>query len=518
MLFPAAICGAFFGAVTDRGQAPLAASILLQTLRRFARHGTVRQRNPAGKPRRGNAPLVPRLRHERDRGARPAGRARRPEAGAPARAVRDARVEQRLEPALREVRAHRRRGARQVPPARRLRHLRGAGAHGAGLLHALHADRRPGQLRLDRRRLGRGLPLHRVPAGAHLLGAAGRHRQGNGRFRPQLRRQGDGADGAADAHPEPADQRLLGHRGRHGDQHPAAQPGRGGRRGPGAARQSRHQHRRADRDHPGAGFPHGRHHLRPRRRAPGLPHRPRPRDHARAHPFRGHGKGQPPGDHRRRAALPGQQEEPARAHRRAGEREEARRHQRNPRRVRQVGHARGVRTEARRAARSGAQQPVQADPAAGHLRHQHGGAGRRPAAPAEPEADARCVPRAPARGGDAAHRVRTAQGARARPHPRRPGGGAVQRRRDHRADQAVADAARGQAGADGEGLALAAGGGDARARRGRRFAPRRPGARISAWSKAATTCPTRRRRRSWRCACSASPAWSRTRSCPSTRR
>ncbi len=35
-------------------------------------------------------------------------------------------------------------------------------------------------------------------------------------------------------------------------------------------------------------------------------------------------------------------------------------------------------------ARGRPQQPVQADPAAGHLRHEHGGAGRRPAAPAEP--------------------------------------------------------------------------------------------------------------------------------------
>ena len=93
----------------------------------------------------------------------------------------------------------------------------------------------------------------------------------------------------------------------------------------------------------------------------------------------------------------------------------------------------------------------------------------------EPEADARCLPRAPARGGDAAHRVRIAQGARARPYPRRPGGGAFERRRDHRPDQAVADAARSQTGADGQGLAFAAGGGDARARRGRCFAPRRPG-------------------------------------------
>ena len=42
-----------------------------------------------------------------------------------------------------------------------------------------------------------------------------------------------------DARAEPAGQRLLGHRGRHGDQHPAAQPGRGGRRLPARARAAR---------------------------------------------------------------------------------------------------------------------------------------------------------------------------------------------------------------------------------------------------------------------------------------
>src|SRR4249920_827698 len=36
-------------------------------------------------------------------------------------------------------------------------------------------------------------------------------------------------------HPEPAAERLLGHRGRHGDQHPAAQPVRGDRRLPAGA-------------------------------------------------------------------------------------------------------------------------------------------------------------------------------------------------------------------------------------------------------------------------------------------
>ena len=62
----------------------------------------------------------------------------------------------------------------------------------------------------------------------------------------------------------------------------------------------------------GARLSDRRHHLRPRRRARGLPHRARPRGDARAHPLRGHRQGRPPGDHRRRAALPGEQEGAAR--------------------------------------------------------------------------------------------------------------------------------------------------------------------------------------------------------------
>ena len=49
----------------------------------------------------------------------------------------------------------RRRRARQVPPARRRQRLRRAGAPGARLLDALPAHRRPGQLRLGRRRSAR---------------------------------------------------------------------------------------------------------------------------------------------------------------------------------------------------------------------------------------------------------------------------------------------------------------------------------------------------------------------------
>ena len=69
-------------------------------------------------------------------------------------------------------RAHRRRRDRQIPPARRLVGLRHDRAHGAGLLAALHAGRRPGQLRLGRRRQRRrrcATPKCRLARIAHEL-------------------------------------------------------------------------------------------------------------------------------------------------------------------------------------------------------------------------------------------------------------------------------------------------------------------------------------------------------------
>ena len=51
-----------------------------------------------------------------------------------------------------------------------------------------------------------------------------RDRSGHGAVPAELRRHQDRAGRAAVAHPEPADQRRHRHRGRHGDQHPAAQP------------------------------------------------------------------------------------------------------------------------------------------------------------------------------------------------------------------------------------------------------------------------------------------------------
>ena len=83
-------------------------------------------------------------------------------------------------------------------------------------------------------------------------------------------------------------------------------------------------------------------------RAGRLSHRPRPHRHARAHALRGRRQGRARVDHHRRAAVSGEQGEPADAHRRAGAREAPRGHRRNPRRVRQVRHARRDRVEARR--------------------------------------------------------------------------------------------------------------------------------------------------------------------------
>ena len=54
-----------------------------------------------------------------------------------------------------------------------------------------------------------------------------RPRHGHGRLRAELRRPHAGAARPAGALPEPARQRLVRHRRRHGDEHPAAQPARG---------------------------------------------------------------------------------------------------------------------------------------------------------------------------------------------------------------------------------------------------------------------------------------------------
>ena len=84
---------------------------------------------------------------------------------------------------LHQMRQGRRRSARQISPAWRRQRLRHARPHGAGFRHALPADRRSGQLRLDRRRSRRRLPVHRVPSRRDRRGIARRPRQGHRRFR-----------------------------------------------------------------------------------------------------------------------------------------------------------------------------------------------------------------------------------------------------------------------------------------------------------------------------------------------
>jgi DNA gyrase subunit A len=81
--------------------------------------------------------------------------------GAPAGAVQHVRVRPAAEPAAPQVRQRRRRRHGELPPARRLRDLRHAGPLGQDFAHALPADRRPGQLRLDRQRPAGGHALHR---------------------------------------------------------------------------------------------------------------------------------------------------------------------------------------------------------------------------------------------------------------------------------------------------------------------------------------------------------------------
>ena len=218
----------------------------------------------------------------------------------------------------------RRRGDGQLSPARRLRDLRHARAHGAGVLDAQRARRRPGQLRLDRRRPGCRDALHRGEAGADRHRDAARPRHGHGRLRAQLRRLAPRTAGAARALPEPARQRLLGYRRRHGDEHPAAQPARGDRRDDRLHRRSGDGGRGPDAPHQGPGLPDGRDHPRPRRHQRRLRDRPRSCAHpgARAHRAAEAGQG---GDRRHRAAVHGQEGwagRPDRKDRRTGARKE----------------------------------------------------------------------------------------------------------------------------------------------------------------------------------------------------
>ena len=209
-------------------------------------------------------------------------------------------------------------------------------------------------------------------------------------FAGQLRRPGQGAHDPAVADPQPAGQRLRGHRGRHGHQDPAAQPARDRRRPCSGAWSTRRPTRPSTLDElieivKGPDFPTyglivGTHARSRTRTAPAAARS----GCARWSRSRRTSKGRAvPGRHR--AAVPGQPGQPRRADRRAGQGGQARRHRRHPRRVlRPYRHAPRDRAQARRGRQGRAEQPLQAHPAAGDVRRQHAGAGRRRAAHAQP--------------------------------------------------------------------------------------------------------------------------------------
>ena len=177
-----------------------------------------------------------------------------------------------------------------------------------------------------------------------------------------------------------------GHRGRHGHQHPAAQPARGRRRPCSGAWSNPDADEASTLDAlielvKGPDFPTGGADRRPATAIEDAYRTGRGSIRMRAVVEVEEDARGPHHPGRHRAAVPGQPGQPRRAHRRAGQGGQARRHRRHPRRVlRPHRHAPGHRAQARRGRQGRAEQPLQAHPAAGDLRRQHAGAGRRRAA------------------------------------------------------------------------------------------------------------------------------------------
>ncbi len=149
---------------------------------------------------------------------------------------------------------------------------------------------------------------------------------------------------------------------------------------------------------PGPDFPTKGADRRPGRHRGGLPHRPRlDPDAGRGHRRGGRRGPHHPGGHR--AAVPGQPGQPRRQHRRPGQRSQGRRHRRHQRRVlRPDRDADRGHDQARRGGQGGAEQPLQAHPAADHLRRHHALDRGRGAAHPAAGPDGQLLRRAPGRG------------------------------------------------------------------------------------------------------------------------
>src|SRR3990172_7007485 len=156
-----------------------------------------------------------------------------------------------------------------------------------------------------------------------------------------------------------------------------------------------------------AGLPDRGHHSRRRGHPAGLSHRARKDLRERARQHRDRGEERPPVDYRNRAAVPGEQGEPAREDRRAGKGRQDRGHLRAARRVGQIRHAHGDRAEAQRGVGGDFEQPLRAYGHAQRVRCEHGCARERPTARAQPEGVAGGLPAPSARGGDPALDLRS---------------------------------------------------------------------------------------------------------------
>ena len=210
-------------------------------------------------PRGRDPKLIPRLRDVGHRGPCAARCPRRPEARPQADPVGDARGRLPARPPAPQVRGRDRRRAEEVPPARRPIRVRRPGPDGAGLVAPLPARRRPRQLRVRRRRSGSRIQIHRSAPRAHGDGDAARHRSRDRRLRPELRRVRAAAGRPSQPVPEPAGERLGRDRGRHGHEHPSAQPGRDDRRGRALPGQPGGDARRSHEVRQGPGLPDRRH-------------------------------------------------------------------------------------------------------------------------------------------------------------------------------------------------------------------------------------------------------------------
>ena len=250
---------------------------------------------------------------------------------------------------LPQVRQDRRRGDGQLPPARRRVDLRHAGAHGAGLQHALRrwSTARATSARSTATRRRRCATPRRASSRSADEMMADLDKD-TVDFVPNY----DETTEEPTVLPAPFPNLLVngsvGHRRRHGHQHPAAQPARGDRRRdlddrsgaiatqpPTAAEKQRKLLEIV----PGPDFPTGGYIVGRAGHPAGLPHRPRLRHHARQGRDRGHEEGRSPVDRHQRHPLPGEQGPPDRAHRRAGARKDDRGHLGHPRRIRSRRHA-----------------------------------------------------------------------------------------------------------------------------------------------------------------------------------